>query len=183
MIRKVTIAAGVLSILSIVFLATAQQDNAAKQRKLPAIDLKTMDGKKINSSTFSNNGKPMIITFWATWCKPCIEELNAINESYIDWQKETGVKVIAISIDDAKTSARVAPFVNGKGWPYDVYGDPNGDFKREMGVNNPPHAFLINGKGEIVWQHVGFAEGNEKEMYEMVKLVAAGKPLPSTEKK
>ena len=182
MIRKVAVMACMLFISSSVFLASAQE-NTDKQRKLPAVDLKTMDGKKINSSTFSNNGKPMVITFWATWCKPCIEELNAINENYVDWQKETGVKVIAISIDDAKTSARVAPFVNGKGWPYYVYGDGNGDFKREMGVNNPPHAFLINGKGEIVWQHVGFAEGNEKEMYEMIKLVAAGKPLPSAEKK
>ena len=177
MIRKVALTVSMLLIVSIVFQAAAQ-DNA-KGRKLPAVDLKTKDGGKVNSSTFSNNGKPIIISFWATWCKPCIEELNAINENYIDWQKETGVKVIAISIDDAKTSSRVGSFVNGKGWPYEIFGDPNGDFKREMSVNNPPHAFLLNGNGEIVWQHVGFAEGNEKEMYEMVKLVAAGKPIPA----
>ncbi len=176
MIRKTILAATALLISSLMFLATAQ--DASKARKLPAVDVKTMDGGKVNTSTFSNNGKPMIISFWATWCKPCIQELNAINENYTDWQKETGVKLIAISIDDAKTSARVAPFVNGKGWSYEIFSDANGDFKREMSVNNPPHSFLLNGKGEIVWQHVGFAEGNEKELYDMLKLVAAGKPIP-----
>ena len=164
-------------LLSILFLNVSAQETA-KSRKIPSTDVKSLDGGKVNTATFSNNGKPMIVSFWATWCKPCIEELNAISENYVDWQKETGLKVIAVSIDDAKTSSRVGPFVNGKGWSYDVYCDPNGDFKRGMNVNNPPHAFLINGNGEIVWQHVGFAEGNEKEMYEMVKLLVAGKPLP-----
>ncbi|MEI6815382.1 MAG: TlpA disulfide reductase family protein [Bacteroidota bacterium] len=178
MTKKLMLAVAAL-LFSMLFSNVSAQDNA-KSRKIPSVDLKGLDGGKVNTSTFSNNGKPMVISFWATWCKPCIEELNAISENYIDWQKETGVKVIAISIDDAKTSARVGTFVNGKGWTYEIYGDPNGDFKRAMNVNNPPHAFLINGNGEIVWQHVGFAEGNEKELYEMIKAVAAGKPLPES---
>jgi cytochrome c biogenesis protein CcmG/thiol:disulfide interchange protein DsbE len=153
------------------FAAFAQDKSAA--RTLPKVDIKTMTGETVNSSSFDNADKPIIIDFWATWCKPCIEELNAIHELYPDWQKETGVKLITISLDDARTMQRVAPFVNGKGWTYESYVDPNGDFKRAMNVNMPPQTFVLNGKKEIVWQHVGFAEGNEDELYEQVKKVSA----------
>jgi len=119
----------------------------------------------------------MIISFWATWCKPCVNELSAIAENYEAWQKETGVKLIAISIDDSRSMSRVAPFVNGKDWTYEVFCDPNGDFKRAMGVVNVPHTFLIDGKGNIVWQHTVFAEGDELKLYEIVKKVAAGEEI------
>src|SRR5690242_19601287 len=113
-------------------LLVSFQDNA---RKIPSVDIKNLEGKRVNSSTFSNEGKLMIISFWATWCSPCKLELNTVAEVYEDWQKETGVKLIAISIDDSKTSPKVAPYVNGKGWEYEEYLDENSDFKRAMGVN------------------------------------------------
>jgi cytochrome c biogenesis protein CcmG, thiol:disulfide interchange protein DsbE len=153
----------------------SQSQNAGKARTIPSANVKTLKGETTNTSTISNDGKPIIISFWATWCKPCIEELNNISEVYPEWQKETGVKLVAISIDDARTSSRVAPFVNGRSWPYEVLLDANSDFKRSMNVNNPPHTFLVNGKGEIVWQHVGYVDGNEEELYEEVKKIAASK--------
>lgn len=151
--------------------ATAQDKPSA--RPLPNVDVKDLSGSTVSSSAFENGGKPIIIDFWATWCKPCIEELNAIHEVFADWQKETGVKLITISLDDARTMQRVAPFVKGKGWAYESYLDPNGDFKRAMNVNMPPQTFVLNGNKEIVWQHVGYVEGNEDELYEEVKKVAA----------
>jgi cytochrome c biogenesis protein CcmG/thiol:disulfide interchange protein DsbE len=149
----------------------AAQDVLFKQ--LPAATVKSLSGESSSTSAFSNDGKRIVIDFWATWCKPCIEELNTLHDVYADWQKETGVKIITISVDDSRTMTRVAPFVNGKGWDYESYLDPNGDFKRAMNVNMPPHTFVVNGKGEVVWQHVGFAEGNEDELYEVVKKTAA----------
>src|ERR1700746_4102665 len=146
-------------------------------QKIPSATLKTLDGSKINSSTFSNNGKPMIIDFWATWCKPCKKELDAIAETYEDWQKETGVKLIAISIDDARSSPKVVTDVKAKGWTYEVYIDENQDFKRAMNVNNVPHTFLVNGKGEIVWSHNSYADGDEAKLYEALKKLIKGEKL------
>jgi cytochrome c biogenesis protein CcmG/thiol:disulfide interchange protein DsbE len=153
----------------IIFLSSAAIAQTETKRDLPKVDIKTADGKSISTASFDNGGKPIIIDFWATWCKPCVEELNAIHEVYTDWQKETGVKLIAISVDDARTMQRVAPFVNGKGWTYESYLDPNGDFKRALNVNMPPHTFVLNSKKEIVWQHVGFSEGNEEEIFKAVQ--------------
>ncbi|MCX8081637.1 MAG: TlpA family protein disulfide reductase [Bacteroidia bacterium] len=143
--------------------------------KVPDVQVKKLDGSKINTAEIiKNNGKPVIISFWATWCKPCKKELDAIAEEYENWQKETGVKLVAISIDDSRTSAKVPTDVKSKGWKYEVYLDENQDFKRAMNVNNVPHTFIINGKGEIVWSHNSYSDGDEDLLYENIKLVAKG---------
>jgi peroxiredoxin len=145
--------------------------------KLPSATIKKLDGSTINSNTISNNGKPMIISFWATWCKPCKKELDAINEEYAELVKETGVKLIAISIDDARSSGKVVTDVKSKGWEYEVYIDENQDFKRAMNVNNVPHTFLIDGNGQIVWSHNSYAEGDEDKLFENVRKLAKGEKL------
>jgi peroxiredoxin len=146
-----------------------------KGRAVPSVTIKTLKGESFNTASIANDDKPFIISFWATWCKPCIEEMTNISEVYPVWQQETGVKIFAVSIDDARTTQRVAPFVNGKKWSYEFLLDPNSDFKRALNVNMPPHTFLVNGKGEIVWQHVGYIDGNEDELYEELKKLTAAK--------
>lgn len=155
-----------------------------QSRKLPSIDVKTTDGKKVSSSAFTNDGKPIVISFWATWCTPCKKELNEIAEVYSDWQKETGVKLIAISIDDSKTSAKVKPYIDSKAWEYEVYLDVNSDFKRAMNVVNVPHTFVLNGKGEIVWETNVYTEGGVSKLHDILVKVAKGEALdPTTEGK
>ena len=145
--------------------------------KIPSATVKKLDGSKINSNTFSNNGKPIIISFWATWCKPCKKELDAIAENWSELVKETGVKLIAISIDDARSSGKVVTDVKTKGWEYEVYIDENQDFKRAMNVNNVPHTFIVDGAGQIIWSHNSYSEGDEDKLYENVKKVAKGEKL------
>lgn len=132
------------------------------------VTVKDLDGKNVEVSEINNNGKPIIISFWATWCKPCMEELNAINEEYEDWVEETGVVLIAVSIDDSRSTGKVEPLVNAKGWEYTILLDPNGDFKRGLNVNNVPHTFLIDGNGKIVWQHNNYNSGDEEELYKQL---------------
>ena len=155
------------------FFFQAQSQNG----DIPSVDIKTVYGERFNTDDIDNEGNPIILSFWATWCKPCLKELNAINEVYYDWQDETGVKVIAVSIDNSRSTSKVLPLVNGNSWDYEVYLDANGDFKRAMGVNMIPHTFLLNGDKEVVWQHTSYSEGSEYEMYEKIKKVAAGEPI------
>ncbi len=139
------------------------------QQTIPSVSIKTLEKEVIDAAKLSNDGKPMVISFWATWCKPCQRELDAINEVYEEWVDETGVKVYAISIDDSRNVSRVAPLVNGKAWEFDVLLDTNSDLKRALGVGTIPHTFLINGKGEIISQHTGYSDGDEEELYEHIQ--------------
>jgi len=163
----------ILLMLTVIFIYSY----SIAQNKIPSVEVKKIGGESFNTSTLSNDGKPMIISFWATWCKPCVQELTAISEQYEEWQKETGVKVIAVSTDDSRNLARVQPFVNSRNWEYEIYLDPNGDFKRALNVNNIPHTFLVNGKGEIVWQHNSYTPGDEEELFELVKKLAKGESI------
>ena len=143
----------------------------AQNATLPQnVALRTALGQNVTSAAIQNDGKPVIVSFWATWCKPCNLELDAISEVYEEWQKETGVKLVAVSIDDARTASRVKPHVDGKNWPFEIYLDQNRDLARAMGAGtNPPYTYLINGQGEIVWQHTGYLPGAEEELIEKVR--------------
>ena len=143
--------------------------HAQTKTDLPNVTLKDLNGKDVNISKLSNDGKPIVITFWATWCAPCIKEHNALSDVYDDWQDETGVKIYSVSIDDSRSTAKVKPFVEGKGWDFNVLLDVNSELKRAMNVSNPPHTFLIDGKGKIVYQHTGYLEGAEEELYEEIQ--------------
>ncbi len=144
--------------------------------KLPSVTIMSLDGRNINTESLLKEGKPIFIDFWATWCKPCIIELNTLSDLYDDWQEKTGIIIYAISIDDPKTSNRVAPFVSSRDWEFNVLLDPNSDFKRAMNVVNVPQSFLISADGKIVWRHIGFAPGDEDEIYsKIINLVNSSK--------
>ena len=153
------------------------QESVFKYKKLPSVKLKTVKGLPFSSDKITNNGKPIIISFWATWCKPCVRELTTIADVYDEWVEETGVKLYAVSVDDSRSMTLVAPMVNGKGWDFTVLLDPNSDFKRAMSVGLIPHTFLLNGKGEVVWQHTSFAEGDELNLIEMVRKLNNGEEV------
>jgi len=161
-----------------VYTGFAQENvNPFKNKVLPKVTIKDIKGDPFKTENITNDGKPIIISFWATWCKPCIKELSAINDVYDQWVKETGVKLYAVSCDDARSTQLVEPLVNGRAWEYVVLRDVNGDFKRAMSVGPIPHTFLINGKGEIVWQHTSFAEGSELDLIELVRKLNRGEDI------
>ena len=148
---------------------------AAVRAQLPSVQLKDLEGKTVDTSKLSNDGKPFVISFFATWCKPCNRELKAISEQYADWQDETGMKVIAVSIDQAQNINKVKPLVDGEGWEYEVLLDPNSEFRRAMGVQMIPHVFIIDGKGNIAESRSGYTEGAESHLIEKIRELIAGK--------
>lgn len=141
--------------------------------QLPAVTLKTLDGGSVQSETLSNDGKPFIIDFFATWCKPCNRELSAIAEVYEDWQQETGVKIFAVSIDQAQNTHKVKPLVDQNEWEYDVLLDPNSDLLKALGGQMIPFVVVVDGKGNIVSKHSGYTDGGENELIEEVRKLLA----------
>ncbi|MBR7065482.1 MAG: TlpA family protein disulfide reductase [Prevotella sp.] len=154
-----------LFVIVITLMGVATQVSA----QLPAVTLKTMEGKTLRTDTLSNNGKPFIIDFFATWCKPCNRELDAISEVYEDWQEETGVKIFAISVDQAHNINKVKPLVDNHGWTYDVLLDTNSEFQKALGIQMIPYVLICDGSGKIVYRHNGYTDGAEQELIEKVR--------------
>ena len=141
--------------------------NLQSQDKIPNVTLKTLEGKSINSkSTFNKNGLT-IYSFWATWCIPCINELDAINKDFDKWKLETNVKLVAISTDDARTKRRVRPLVNGKKWNFDVLVDENQALKRALNINGIPHTIVTKGS-KIIYRKIGYKPGEENDLYKFI---------------
>ena len=159
-------------ILSIFIISFFTISSFSQNRTLPSIKVKNLKGSLVNIQTIENDGNPIVISFWATWCKPCKKELNAIAEVYEEWQDDTGVKLVAISIDDSRSSSKVKPYVNSSGWEYEIYLDPNRELSRSLGVSTVPHTFLLDGKGNIVWEHRGYIEGDEEELLEQIEHIS-----------
>jgi len=126
-------------------------------------DLKSIENT--NGETIDLNQGYYLINFWATWCGPCLKELDAISDEYEDWQEETGVTIVAISIDDSRTSKRVQSLVSGKGWEYEIVKDQNQDLKRTFNVINPPHNIIVK-DGKILYEHSGYSPGDEAYLLE-----------------
>ena len=142
---------------------------ATAEAQLPSVLLKNTEGKTIDTAELNNDGKPFVISFFATWCKPCNRELKAISEQYADWQDETGMKVVAISIDQTQNINKVKPMVDAEGWEYEVLLDPNSDFRRALGIQMIPHVLIIDGEGKIVESRSGYTEGAENHIIEKIR--------------
>ena len=137
--------------------------------QLPGVTVKDLSGRSVQTDTLSNGGRPLIIDFFATWCKPCNRELDAISEVYDEWREETGVRLIAVSIDQAQNVHKVKPLVDNHGWEYDVLIDANGDFKRALGIQMIPYVLIVDGQGNIAYKHNGYTDGAEQDLIAKVR--------------
>ena len=142
---------------------------AFAQKTLPSANLKTLEGQTINVQELSKSGKITVISFWATWCSPCKKELDAISDYYEEWQKKYGVELVAISVDDARSAAKVPAMVKEKGWTYRVLLDPSKELQTAANIQAVPHTFVLDKSGNVVFEHNGYTPGDELELEELFK--------------
>jgi len=138
------------------------------QKLIPNSALKTLGGKTVYILDEISKDKITVLSFWATWCVPCINELDAISDVYEEWQEITDVELIAISTDDARTQKRIRPMVNGKGWPYKILLDKNQELKRALNISTVPQTIILK-DSKIIYVHSGYSPGVEDELFEVIK--------------
>jgi len=139
------------------------------QKNLPDFSLSNLEGKKISlKNDFSEKDKLYIFSFWASWCAPCINELDEMNEVQAEWKKTINFEVIAVATDDTRTQKRVKPLVSGKEWDYTILLDTNQDFKRALSIVNIPYTIVVK-NNKIVHIQNGYVPGNEVDLYEKLK--------------
>jgi len=139
------------------------------QTRLPSNLIRSTEGGQIRLADLALSGKPVVVVFWATWCNPCLEEFEAIADLYEQWKDEAEFEFIAVSIDDARSTAKVKSLVSGKGWPFKVVLDENQDIKRAMNVTEVPFCFIFNKKGAAVYRHSGYTPGDELTILKEIK--------------
>ena len=138
-------------------------------QELPSLTLKDLDGNNTDLNTLVQGENVFVFSFWATWCVPCINELDAISEVYEDWQDSYDVQLVAVSIDNARTAYKVKTYVDGQDWDYLVLLDKNQELRQSLNFQTVPYTLLLNKDGEIVYRHQGYVEGDEYELEDKLK--------------
>jgi cytochrome c biogenesis protein CcmG, thiol:disulfide interchange protein DsbE len=151
---------------------------SATENPFPAVNIKTLDGRVVNTSEYTSKGKVTIVSFWATWCTPCKKELDVINELYSEWAEKYDIQLLAITIDDARGLTKVPAMVQSKGWEFTVLADNKQELQQTLSFQTIPQTYLLNDKGEIVYAHNGYNPGDELELEKKISdLKAAGKQI------
>lgn len=139
------------------------------QAKLPSVVVSDIKGEKVESRSILKDSIPVVVSFWSTICKPCIEELNAFTDQWENWQKEINFRFVAVSTDDVRTVAKVPSFVAGHEWPFTIWLDRNQDFKRAFNVNAIPHLYVLAPDGTVAYARIGYTPGSEWKVLEVLK--------------
>lgn len=152
----------ILALLSFVFAVAA-----VSAQQLPDVMVENAQGKMVSVRSLSN-GKPMIISYWSIACKPCIQELNAINDALAEWREEAELEVVAVSVDDARLKASAKAIASSRGWEFICVYDENQDLKRAMNVSLTPQSFVVDGEGNIIFSHSGYTPGSEQLLFDKI---------------
>ena len=147
-------------VVILTLLPLIAQEDEGKLSKAPDFVLKDLEGKNYRLSENIGEG-PIVISFWATWCVPCIEELKQMKRIYKKYS-DMGVQFLAISIDDPKTVGRVNSFVKSHKYPYTVLLDTNNEIITLYQSKIPPYTVIIDNDGNVIYTHIGYRMGDEK---------------------
>lgn len=149
------------------FLCLALAVSFASAQQLPDVKVENAQGKIVSVRDLAQ-GKPMIISYWSIACKPCIQELNAINDALAEWREEAQFEVVAVSVDDARLKASAKAIASSRGWEFICVYDENQDLKRAMNVSLTPQSFVVDGEGNIIFSHSGYTPGSEQLLFDKI---------------
>ncbi|HAY70745.1 MAG TPA: TlpA family protein disulfide reductase [Saprospirales bacterium] len=153
-----------IQILSVFLLSFMALTMVSAQKSIPSVDLKNLDGQIVNTNSFIQNGKITVVSFWATWCTPCKRELEIYHEIYEDWVEKYGLEIVAITIDNSRQLPKIKPLVAQQGWEFTILSDVNQDLMKQLNFTFIPQTYILDKEGKVVFDHSGFAPGDEYEM-------------------
>ena len=136
-------------------------------QSLPDVRVENLDGVEVSVRSLAGK-KPLIICYWSIACKPCIQELNSINDQIEDWRKEADFDVVAVSVDDVRLKATAKAKAASLGWEFICLFDANQTLKRAMNVSLTPQSFVVDAEGNIVFSHSGYSPGSEQLLLDKV---------------
>jgi peroxiredoxin len=156
----------IIFVLFISLPILAQNEEDLSGRKAPNFKLVNLNGKYVELNKETGNG-PILLSFWATWCKPCLEEMAENNKIY-NLYKDRGFTLLAISTDTEKSVAKVKPYIKSKGYNFTVLLDTNSEIARKYYAQQMPYTVLIDKSGNIVYSHLGYMKGDEQKIEKLI---------------
>ena len=171
----IKIASGILAI-SLLFTAGVQGAHAGGKLQIgteaPDFTLSDMKGNDVTLSEALENG-PVLLDFWALWCKPCLRALpstNALAEEFGD----RGLTVLTVNTDSPRSASKVRPYVKSKKFSFEVLMDPNRSLQRLFRFNQIPQVYLIDSDGSIAYSQLGYSHALEKRLHSEVARLFEG---------
>lgn len=163
MIKTIKIVSIILCLSSLLFA----EEKAAVLKDAPSFTLTDVNGKPVVLDSLVKKG-PVIMSFWALWCKMCIKELDALKPYYSEIES-LGVNFLAVSQDKAKSKDEVKSFAAGHKWLYQVVLDPDNKLRKSYNVQLMPSLFIIDQNKKIVFTHQGYKPGDEKKLIDKIR--------------
>lgn len=142
---------------------------ATAEEEAPDFNLRSPTGERIHLKTLLKEG-PVLLDFWATWCKPCIKAMPKLQEIHKKYE-DRGLTVVGVNEDGPRGQSKVKPFLRARKLTFPVALDLDGAVQKRMRVTAMPTTILIDSDGMVVFRQAGFAKGQEGALIEAIEAV------------
>jgi peroxiredoxin len=161
--KKITLTLAIILFTSLTFCEDIEKE---EYRSLPKVKIKSLKGKRISSEKIVGE-KYTLMSFWATWCVPCLKEMKELNIMHHKYE-DNNFQVVGISIDDTKTAKKISTILKSKKISYPIYLDTEQKFFGKFNSESLPFSMLVSPEGKILWEHSGYIPGDEKEIESVI---------------